>query len=138
MQLAESLQSQTRASVQPVILVADDDPDVCTLMAAVLGEQTSVVAASDGSQALHQALVCRPSLIVCDSEMPGLRGHEVIRALAADPALAHIPVILTSGYPQVDVIHGCEPAAFLQKPFTLTDLICVVQEVLSPPERPSA
>lgn len=131
MQLAQLPQSAPSVLTGPVILIVDDDPDVCALVAAVLSEQAAVIAASDGYEAVQKAIDCRPALILCDSEMPGLRGHEVIHALANNRAVAKIPVILTSGYAKADAVRDCEPAAFLQKPFTLTELTSVVREMLA-------
>jgi CheY-like chemotaxis protein len=115
------------------ILVADDDPDVLCLMAAVLGMERPVIEAHNGTEAIEQASNYKPILIVCDSEMPGMRGAEVIAALAMNPELATVPVILTSGYPPGQVLEGIaiKPAVFLQKPFTLPELKRVVTETLT-------
>jgi len=59
---------------------------------------------SDGRQALdylrragESADIPRPDLIYLDVEMPGLSGHDVLRALRADPRLRDIPVVMLTG-----------------------------------------
>lgn len=113
------------------ILVVDDDDDVCAFLVTVLSRWGTVAQAADGVEALRVARLVHPSLIICDSEMPRMRGQEVIRAMQRDPLLADIPFIITSGYPRCEVLDGdCNPAAFLEKPFMLDELIAAIDQVL--------
>lgn len=118
-------------SAHHAILVADDDPDVRGLLASFLSGIRPVIEACDGSEAVALARRHHPSLIVCDSEMPAMRARDVIATLRIDPELAQIPVIVTSGYPEADVTdNASRPTAFLAKPFTIVELVDLVERTL--------
>jgi CheY-like chemotaxis protein len=119
-------------SLHHVILVADDDAEVRMLLGAFLCGIRPVIEACDGREAVALARRHRPALIVCDGEMPGLRARDVIAALRSDPALAQIPVIVTSGYSEAEVLGDETPiAAFLPKPFAMDELTQLVQRTLA-------
>ncbi|WP_288379712.1 PAS domain-containing protein [uncultured Massilia sp.] len=70
------------------ILVADDNVDAATMLAAVLtarGHQVTL--AHDGEEALARARVDSFALLILDVGMPGLSGYEVARAVRAMPHL---------------------------------------------------
>jgi CheY-like chemotaxis protein len=84
-------------TAEPLVLVADDDPDHLEL--ACLQLESSgyrVTRAVDGDAALRLARAERPDICVFDVVMPGMRGHEVLRALREDAATEQIPVVLVT------------------------------------------
>jgi DNA-binding response OmpR family regulator len=117
------------------VLVADDDEDILQLVAFRLERAGyTVVTAPDGQQALVAAREHQPDLAVLDVMMPGLNGYEVTRQLRADPATAHIPVILlTARVQEADVSRGFEAGAddYLRKPFSPQELRSRVQAILA-------
>ena len=110
----------------PLVLVADDDPDILELVTYILkSEGYEVVSAPDGLQALELARARRPQLAVLDVSMPNLDGLEVTRRLRADAELASLPVILlTARVAAADQERGLEAGAtdYLPKPFKPQDL----------------
>ena len=102
---------QTKASTtshRPVtILLVDDDPDCRMLLRDIIDAATSradVREAPDGHAALdylRRSGRCpdapRPDLVYLDLEMPGLSGHDVLKAIKADAALREIPVVMLTG-----------------------------------------
>ena len=64
----------------PLILIADDDPDLRQLVRINL-ESTDcrIVEANDGEKTLELLLIERPTLIILDVMMPGLTGWEILR-----------------------------------------------------------
>jgi CheY-like chemotaxis protein len=52
--------------------------------------------AEDGLDAVKQIGERMPDILITDVEMPGMNGFELTRHLRADPATAHIPVIMIS------------------------------------------
>jgi two-component system phosphate regulon response regulator PhoB len=116
--------SQVQAS--PLVLVADDDRDILSLVA--LGLERSgyrVLQASDGAEALEVALREQPDLAVLDLMMPGMTGLEVTRALRDDERTRDLPVILlTARVQETDVQAGLAAGAtaYVEKPFSLTEL----------------
>ena len=77
------------------ILVVDDVPANRRLLEArLLGEFYEVALAEDGPEALERVRGWNPDVILLDVMMPGMDGYEVCRTLKADPATAHIPVVM--------------------------------------------
>jgi CheY-like chemotaxis protein len=114
-----------------MILVIEDDHDVAELIACFLaGAKLRPVIASNGLAGLQQARSLMPSLILCDSCMPGLDGVEVISRLRADAATAGIPIILMSGYDAAR-FDGAGANTFLQKPFLAAELLGAVQSCVT-------
>ena len=91
--------AQTPASAdKAVVLVVDDATDLLALMAKVLSTHYTVKTAADGASALlHAASNPQPDIVLLDVEMQGMTGFEVCKALKANPATAHIPVIFITG-----------------------------------------
>lgn len=86
-----------RKAKKPLVLVADDDEDLLELACLHLEQAGFRVArACDGTEALRLARDQRPDLCVFDVVMPGMRGHEVLRALRDDSKTKGIPVVLVT------------------------------------------
>jgi len=118
----------------PLILCADDDADILSLVSLQLERAGfRVLQAVDGDAALEAAHVARPALAVLDVMMPKRTGYEVLAALRADPAFAELRVILLSARVQdADVERGLTAGAdaYLAKPFKAADLVAKVRELL--------
>lgn len=124
----------TTTAESPLVLVADDDPDILDLVRYRLERSGYAVAtAADGSEAVRLAGELSPALAVLDVMMPGLTGFEVTRKLRDDPRTARIPVILlTARAQEADVQEGFAAGAddYLRKPFSPRELSARVQAVL--------
>jgi CheY-like chemotaxis protein len=120
----------------PLILCADDDPDILALLALRLeGAGFRVAQAADGEQALALARDLHPSVAVLDVMMPRLMGIQVVEALRADPATHDLRVILVSARAQesdVEIGLAAGADAYLAKPFQASELIELVQSLLAP------
>jgi DNA-binding response OmpR family regulator len=118
----------------PLVLVADDDPDILDLVRYRLERSGyDVATAADGAEAVRLAGELSPALAVLDVMMPSLDGFEVTRRLREDPATARIPVILlTARAQEADVQEGFGAGAddYLRKPFSPRELSARVQAVL--------
>ena len=82
------------------ILVVDDDPDIRTVLSALLESRGyQVVTASDGKEGLDALKAEKPNLMILDLLMSEMDGFTVMQKLK-DPRLAkyaHIPImVLTS------------------------------------------
>jgi DNA-binding response OmpR family regulator len=124
----------TETAERPVILVADDDPDILELVAFRLERAGyEIVRASDGEEALQRVSERAPDLAVLDVMMPKLTGYEVTQRIRADEATSAIPVILlTARVQEADVERGFEAGAddYLKKPFSPQELRARVQAIL--------
>lgn len=79
------------------ILIVDDEISNIEIMNAVLEDDYEVCFATSGQQALDTARTAQPDLVLLDVLMPGIDGFEVCRRIKADPLLADIPIIFTTG-----------------------------------------
>jgi chemosensory pili system protein ChpA (sensor histidine kinase/response regulator) len=112
------------------ILVADDEPDLRNAVDAMLSSKGhTVIHAEDGQQALESIKKHSPDVIVCDIEMPKLRGFDVLTKLREHPTMSKIPVIFLTG--MTDISYMVEAMQlnvndFLTKPFTDEELFGAV------------
>lgn len=121
-----------------LILLAEDEPAIRTLMLRMLGARGfRVVAAADGEQALALAESLEEPLggLVTDVVMPGIGGVALAQALRKrHPGL---PVLFMSGYTATTSVQTGDlaDAGFISKPFTPEDLVRRLSELLaaSPP-----
>lgn len=94
---------------KPKLLVVDDDQAVISFLAARLGRHFDVTGTTNPRNAVEMARAEKPDVILCDINMPGMKGDEVALALAEDGATGRIPLIyLSSLLPpgQVDALDG--------------------------------
>lgn len=117
-----------------VILIADDMPDIVSLLASrfrSMGHR--VIEARDGAEALKLAKADHPDVAILDVMMPELNGFQVCRQIKADASLASIRVILlTAKDTEADVFWGSEVGAdlYLTKPMEPATVVTRVQELL--------
>lgn len=66
--------------MKPLILIADDDPDILAILRVGLqAKGYDTVAAADGREALVALNQTNPDLALLDIEMPHLSGIEVLK-----------------------------------------------------------
>jgi CheY-like chemotaxis protein len=77
-------------------LIIDDDDAARYVIRRSLRQPMNFEEASDGASGLALAARLLPGVIFLDLSMPGMTGIEVLTRLKADPATAHIPVIIVT------------------------------------------
>ena len=121
-------------SERPLVLVADDDPDILSLVTLRLERDGyEVIGAPDGERAVEEALARTPDLALIDVSMPRLDGYEVTERLRQHEPTSAIPIILlTARVQDSDVARGIEAGAddYVKKPFSTADLRTRVQAAL--------
>ena len=119
---------------RPLVLVADDDPDILSLVTLRLERAGyEVVAAGGGEEAVASALSHTPDLALLDVMMPKLDGYQVTERLRSEEATRFLPVILlTARVQEADIARGIEAGAddYVEKPFSTQELSARVQAVL--------
>jgi two-component system, cell cycle response regulator len=102
------------------VLVVDDVPANLRLLEAKLrAEYFEVALAASGPEALALSAAWSPDVILLDIMMPGMDGYEVCRRLKAQPATAHIPVVMVTALTeQAERVRGLQAGAddFISKP----------------------
>ena len=116
------------------VLVVDDIPANVKLLEAKLGaEYFDVVTANSGEQALAIINKELPDIVLLDVMMPGMDGFEVCRRIKANPATAHLPVVMVTALDQVsDRVQGLDAGAddFLTKPVNDVALFARVRSLV--------
>jgi len=116
----------------PRVLVVDDEPNIRELVQVALKfHGCTVSTASNGSEAIRQAEIAMPDLIVLDVMLPDIDGFEVCRRLRA--AGNEVPVIfLTARDTSSDTVTGLAIGGddYVTKPFSVEALVARVRAVL--------
>ena len=116
------------------VLVADDDPDILTVVKINFElDGFEVDTAVDGEDALQKATANPPEVIVLDIMMPRMDGLTALHRLRSQASTANIPIILLTarGLPE-DQVRGLELGAddYITKPFDITELAARIRAVL--------
>jgi DNA-binding response OmpR family regulator len=122
------------------IIVVDDEPEICSMLADYLGHAGYVVSTAGDGGAMRRILEERPAdLVILDINMPGEDGLSLARYLRANVKVGI--VMLTAAGEVVDRIVGLEMGAddYIAKPVDLRELLARVRAVLrrvpaAPPE----
>jgi two-component system chemotaxis response regulator CheY len=116
------------------ILAVDDSPCMREMVRIALDSAGFEVAqAVDGQQALELARQSCFDLVLSDVNMPEMNGIELIRALRAEAAYRHTPILmLTTEASPERKREGKEAGAtgWIVKPFDPAQLVATMQRVL--------
>jgi CheY-like chemotaxis protein len=119
---------------RPLVLVADDDEDILTLVGLRLERAGyEVMTAKDGVDALEQAERRTPDVAVVDVMMPRMDGHELVRRLRARAETAAIPILVLTAAVHDRVAEASAAAGadvHVRKPFSPRELVARLDELL--------
>jgi CheY-like chemotaxis protein len=120
------------------VLVVEDNKVISDLIKSILeAGGYEVVSARNGLEAMtllrSESLPC---LILMDIEMPVMNGWELKAKLSADSRLKEVPIaVMSASRANLDSFHGS--LLKLEKPFTIKDLMGVIERHCSPAEAAS-
>jgi len=108
-------------------LVVDDFSTMRRIVRNLLKELgfTNVEEAEDGVAALQKLRAGTFDFIVSDWNMPNMTGIELLRAVRADPALKHLPMLMvTAEAKKENIVEAAQAGAsgYVVKPFTAATL----------------
>lgn len=116
------------------LLVIDDEPAICDMLATALelaGFKVSTAnTVADGLGLIYDA---QPDLLLLDWMLPGTSGIELARRLKRDSLTAELPIIMLTAKSEEDnKIQGLDAGAddYVTKPFSTRELISRVNAVL--------
>jgi CheY-like chemotaxis protein len=123
---------QTDVGAARFVLVVDDDPDLLDVTSFVIeNEGMAVETARNGEEALALLGTGRlPALVLLDLMMPVMNGWEFLAAVANDPVLQTLPVVVLTAAEHSE-ISGAR--AVLSKPMDLKELLRVVERYVRGP-----
>lgn len=115
------------------ILIVDDSATERFFMASLLSKQGyEVITAENGDEAIEKVQAEKPSVVIMDVVMPGKSGFQATRAIARDPAMKDVHVILcTSKNAESDRIWGLRQGAkdYLVKPVDPETLLAKISSL---------
>ncbi len=114
------------------ILVVDDDEDTREALQDVLvNEGFEVRVTASAVEAVAQVSgPDAPALVLLDSRMKDMSGHEFLDWISGRKDLDHIPVVLMTG--DTSILRHPRAAALLRKPYELDELLLVAYEFCEP------
>jgi DNA-binding response OmpR family regulator len=112
------------------ILLVDDEESLRTAVDVVLTSKGhSVTLAESGMAALESVKKDLPDVIVCDIEMPQLKGFDVLAEMRKNPKTSGIPFIFLTGKTDISYLTKSmelDVDDFLTKPFTADALLAAI------------
>lgn len=117
-----------------ILFVDDDHFTLETLNKSVQLFGHQAILATSGEQALNLAREHSPDLIMTDMMLPDMDGLALVNALRHDHSTAHIPIVMLSASPEIDIAQLSRTAgadAYLNKPIRLQQLQEVIQKYTS-------
>lgn len=121
----------------PNILVVEDNPSIAECLRSVLAAVGyDVLVAANGRQGMDQICKIQPALVLLDLNLPDMHGGSLLKAVRADAAVKHIPVIvLTSSEKISDALNAVAFGAnsYMTKPFDPANLVVNVAQFVKSP-----
>ena len=120
---------------RPVILIADDDPEIRRILRAHLSTmKCETIEATDGEKTLEQIIVHKPDLVVLVVMMPELNGWEICKYVKSHEEYDHTGVIILTAIGSTvneltSPIYGADE--YVDKPFDFDELEFKIRKVLS-------
>ncbi len=119
----------------PIIVVADDDRDICDLIRKQLSRHGfQVFIADNGETALELIAEHQPVVALLDIMMPKLSGLEVARKIREDPTNATVSIMLISARSSGRIVGDLDDLDiedYITKPFSPMDLVVRINQVIS-------
>jgi DNA-binding response OmpR family regulator len=117
------------------ILIADPDPDTrgwYREMFALKGD-LDVIDAADGREALVNALVHLPSLVITETRLPFFDGYQLCKVLRRDFQTRSVPILVVtseSRQPDLDRARNSGADSVMVKPVSPGELLAEVQRLI--------
>lgn len=117
------------------VLVVEDDDVTRELMRMVLERRGySTTTAENGILGYDQAVSVHPDLIITDISMPGADGVHLVRRIRDTPAIADVPILVTTGYGSGSATFALAQGAtaYEPKPLDPESFLSTVKRLLEP------
>jgi DNA-binding response OmpR family regulator len=121
--------------MKKTILVVDDESIIGLLLENFLSAQYEVKHIDNGQQSLEWLELNIPDLIICDIEMPGMNGFDLLSQIRQRGFTRHTPVVMLSAKSESKERIRCYKLGaqdYLTKPFNPEELEEIVKKNLFP------
>ena len=116
------------------ILVVDDEPDCLSIIRCRLEwSHYEVMTAGNGAEGLQIAENENPDIILLDTNMPVMDGHETLERMRKHPILKDTPVIMVTALCEMNDIAAASAlgiADYVTKPVDFTSLLEKISNIL--------
>lgn len=132
-EMSDEVMTEAMTSDKPVLLIVDDNDDICSYISNSYSDKFAVLTAANGGEGLKIAYSVLPDVIILDVMMPGMNGLECCEQLKNDIRTSHIPVImLTARSADIQRVEGyeCGADSYITKPFTTEVLSARIHNLL--------
>lgn len=125
----------TETRKKPVILIADDDPELMGILLKRLQNlDYELITAKDGVETLELVTARRPDVVILDVMMPRKNGWEVCKAIRQNTDTSTTGIIMLTGIgsnlnEMTSPLYGADE--YLDKPFNFSDLIFKIKHLLA-------
>jgi DNA-binding response OmpR family regulator len=118
---------------RPLILIVDDDEEMCRALRAVLRGRAELVEAPDGETGVAFAAAERPDLVFLDMTMPGLDGLKTLRLIKERaPGASVVMLTSRSELALASEALAAGASAFMTKPFEPDAVRAEAERLLAP------
>jgi signal transduction histidine kinase/ligand-binding sensor domain-containing protein/CheY-like chemotaxis protein len=129
----ESSNDDATSEDVPTLLVVDDSADLRSYIRDHFAARFRVLEAADGAEGIALAQRHLPDVVLSDVMMPGTDGHELVRALRANPETDFLSIILLTAQAEDEQrLEGLERGAdeYIVKPFEMRELDVRVRNLI--------
>ena len=119
----------------PLILIADDDPEIRKLLRAHLSSmKCELIEAEDGAKTLESVIINHPDLVILDVMMPELTGWEICKYIKTHDELKSVGVVMLTAIGATvneltSPLYGADE--YVDKPFDFNELGFKIRKVLA-------
>jgi len=129
------LSSSKKKSDKVKILIVDDELDCVSIVQCRLEWcNYDVITATNGKEGLEKAASEKPDLILLDTNMPVINGHEMLERMRNDQAIKDTPVIMVTALcdaKDIDTATSLGISDYITKPIDFEKLIEKIANILS-------
>ena len=129
----DSMLNNNISEEKPILLVVEDNPDICEYISESFSDSFEVITAEEGEAGYRAAISQIPDIIVTDIMMPGMDGITFCKIIKGDVRTSHIPVIMLTAKDSLQnkeegYLAGAD--SYLTKPFSASLLRSRIHNLL--------
>ena len=129
------LKSSKKKSDKAKVLIVDDEIDCISIIQCRLEWcHYDVITANNGKEGLKKAVSEKPDLILLDTNMPVMNGHEMLERMRNDQEIKDTPVIMVTALcdaKDIDTASSFGISDYVTKPVDFEKLIEKISNILS-------